>query len=51
MWSFKLGENFVFSLFYYLDMKPYEKKPKGINKMIPDLETENFILEIKTRNF
>ena len=48
-WTTKLGESFVFTLLEKLGENP--RKPKKMNNYKPDIETDNYIYEVKTRNW
>jgi hypothetical protein len=48
-WTTKLGESFVFELLKMNGESP--RRPKTINRYKPDIECDNFIYEVKTRNW
>lgn len=48
-WTTNLGEHFVFHLLEKLGKNP--RRPSRINHYQPDIETDDAIYEVKTRNF
>ena len=48
-WTTKLGEHLCEEIQYLLGKTP--KKPKNIQGLEPDIETEDYIIEVKTQTF
>ena len=48
-WTTKLGESFVFTLLQKLNENP--RIPSAKSKYRPDIETDEYIYEVKTRNW